>query len=72
MIGARTSEIQEVCQGCQEKAAEIERLRTDIAAARSHCDEGRQHMAASPMVWAALSICGIGLLFAIFAIVHHG
>jgi len=62
----------DICPGCKDKTAEIERLRADIAAAMSVREEGRRRMAASPMVWAALGICGVGLLFAIFAIVHHG
>jgi hypothetical protein len=69
---ASSSDRQETCQGCKEKAAEIARLRNDINASKSVREEGRRRMIASPMLWAALGICGVGLLFAIFAIVRHG
>jgi hypothetical protein len=69
---ARHSDNQDSCPGCREKSAEIERLRNEVASAQSHRETGIRRMAASPMIWAALGICGVGLLFAILAIAHHG
>ena len=58
----------------QELQAEVERLRQELQIARqprrwfsSHAGTANQ-----AMVWAALGLCGFGLLFALFAILNHG
>jgi len=61
------------CDKCREKAAEIDRLRQQLAHARNGDSAGvRPRLAAAGMVWMALGICGIGLLFALAAVMRHG
>jgi hypothetical protein len=70
--GVRRNDGPETCRACADKSAEIERLRSDLAQVNAALHGSGRRTAASPMMWAALSICGAGLLFAIFAILHHG
>jgi hypothetical protein len=60
--------------------AEVQRLRQELAQARSappaakptHGLTARGGMTSSNMIWVALALCGAGLLFALLAILHHG
>ena len=59
------------CAGCRELTAEVARLRGELS--RNQKSGGPGFLGTSlPMVWAALGVCGVGLLFALLALVRHG
>ncbi len=62
------------CEGCRQKAVEIERLRTALLRMdRDTSVAGPHHIATTAiMMWAGLGICAIGLLFALAAVLRHG
>lgn len=60
------------CAQCRNSAAEIERLQQQVSRLKSNTEGGGgARMPGHAMMWAALGICGIGLLFAIAAILRH-
>ena len=69
--GVGSTDVAAVCEGCKEKNAELERVRQELSHARSK-DGAARRFAGPGMMWMALGVCGIGLLFALAAILHHG
>lgn len=58
----------------RELQAEVERLRQELEVARQPWRLFSSHPGAGnhTMVWTALALCGVGMLFALFAILNHG
>lgn len=58
--------------------AEVQRLRQELARAQSAQGENlspapaARGTATNGMIWVALALCGLGLVFALLAILHHG
>jgi hypothetical protein len=62
------------CEQCKAKSTELDRMRQELARLRQDAAVGARPplVAGAGMVWAALAICGGGLLFALIAILRHG
>jgi hypothetical protein len=60
------------CERCREMAAEIERLRNELARPRHGAEGAAPSRPAPAMLWAAIAICAVGLLFALAAVLRHG
>jgi hypothetical protein len=62
------------CPVCAERMAEVERLKQELAHAREGLSDGsgRRSIGGSTMMWMALMLCGLGLAFAVIAVLRHG
>ena len=72
-VGANVDALNE-CPGCQAKNAEINRLGQELAKVQRDAafPRGAGISAGSGMMWAALGICGVAIVFALAAILRHG
>ena len=61
------------CDRCRELAAELEKMKEAATKANRSGSAAGLPFRGSPalMVWAALGVCGMGLLFALLALTHH-
>ncbi|HLJ54341.1 MAG TPA: hypothetical protein VKT77_04825 [Chthonomonadaceae bacterium] len=57
------------CPACAEKSTEIERLRNELAHARSGATSSPGRLIG---MWAALAICAACIVFALAAMLRHG